>query len=80
MITRLSSSVKLVDFQSLDVFAHRHFGWHPVVGASVEVMLPCPFIFEGHELVDIDACAVDQPFFSDLTRFSCPSQGFFVSS
>lgn len=53
----------------LDVFAHRHFVRHPVVGAAVQIVLPRPLILQGHQLVDIHRVAVDQPLLSDLDPF-----------
>ncbi len=79
MMTRLSSSLKRVGFPELDVFAHGHFGWHPVVGAAIEIMFPCPFVFEGHELVDIDLIAVDQPLFIDVDALFCTPFAFLLT-
>ena len=53
---------KLVGLPQLDVALHRHFRRHPVVVAAVEVMLPRPMIFQGHELIDVDLAAIQQPF------------------
>ena len=41
-----------------------------MVGASIEVVFPCPFVFERHELVDIDCIAVDQSFFGHVDPFA----------
>lgn len=49
-------------FPGFDVFGHGDFGGHPVVGAAVDVVFPGPFVFEGHELVDVDLVAVDEAF------------------
>ena len=53
-----------------------HFVGHPMVGAAIEVMFPGPFVFEGHELIDIDGVAVDQPLFGDFDSFVCSSRLF----
>jgi hypothetical protein len=42
-----------------------------MVGAAVEVVFPCPGIFEGHELVDVDFVAVNQSFLIDTDAFAC---------
>ena len=51
-------------FPQRDVGVHVDFLRHPVVGAAVEVFLPGPVVFEGHELIQIGA-AVDHGFLVD---------------
>jgi hypothetical protein len=41
-----------------DVRIHVHFLRHPVVGATIQVLLPGPVVLEGHQLVEVGA-AVD---------------------
>ena len=45
-------------FPQRDVTRHVHLLRHPVIGASRKVLLPCPLVLEGHELVDV-CLAVD---------------------
>lgn len=52
---------QLAGFPLFDVALHVHFLRHPVVGALGQVFFPCPFVFEGHELVDVGG-AVDHFF------------------
>ena len=40
-------------FPERNVACHVDFLRHPVVGASGEIFLPGPFVFEGHQLVDV---------------------------
>ena len=40
-------------FPERNVACHVDFLRHPVVGASGEVFFPGPFVFEGHQLVDV---------------------------
>ncbi len=47
-----------------------------MVGAAVEIVFPGPFVFEGHELVDVDLVAVDQSFFIDFYPFVLMSFSF----
>src|SRR5262249_23508354 len=42
---------------------------HPMIGAAVEIVLPCPLIFKWHELIHIDSVAIDQLFFCNLNPF-----------
>ena len=48
-------------FPERDVSRHVDFLRHPVVGAAGKVFFPCPFVLEGHQLVDI-GLAVDDAF------------------
>ena len=40
-----------------------------MVGASVDVVFPCPVVFEGHELVYVDGVAVQQTLVFDVDAF-----------
>ncbi|MGF6628077.1 hypothetical protein ABH908_001716 [Pseudomonas frederiksbergensis] len=51
-------------FPEGDVGGHVDFLRHPVVCAAVQVLLPCPVVFEWHELVEVGA-AVDHALFID---------------
>ena len=53
---------ELVGFPQLDVLLHRHLVGHPMVFAAVEVVLPRPFVFDGHQLIDVHGLAVDEQF------------------
>ena len=41
-----------------DVGLHGYFGRHPVIVAAGEVFLPCPFVFQRQQLIDVGA-AID---------------------
>jgi hypothetical protein len=41
-----------------------------VVGATLGVVVPCPGVFEGHELVHIDLLAVDETLLIDVDALS----------
>jgi len=40
-------------FPQGDVTVHVHFLRHPVIGAGGQIFFPSPFVFEGHQLVDV---------------------------
>ena len=58
-----------IGLPSLNVLVHGNFRWHPVIGATIVIMLPCPFIFQGHQLVNIDLMTVNQPLFTSVNTF-----------
>ena len=58
-MTCRSASFSAFERQSFYVALHRYFCWHPVIGASIEIVLPCPFVFQGHQLVYIHLPAVE---------------------
>ena len=37
-----------------DVGTHGHFCGHPVVGTPIEIVLPRPSVFQGHQLIHIN--------------------------
>ena len=51
---------ELVGFPELDVALHGDLIRHPVVGATLVVVIPGPRVLEGHELIDINLVAVDE--------------------
>src|SRR3990167_3771059 len=51
-------------FPQRDVRVHVYFLRHPVVGATIQILLPGPVVLEGDELVEVGA-AVDHAFFVD---------------
>jgi hypothetical protein len=63
---RRSSSVSpFGSFQSAMIGVHADLLRHPVVGAGVEILLPGPVVFEGHQLIEIGA-AVDDALVVDM--------------
>src|SRR5690606_5362413 len=48
-----------------DVGVHVHFLRHPVVGATVQILLPGPVVLEGYELVEVGA-GVDHLLVADV--------------
>ena len=53
---------ELIGLPELDIALHRDLVRHPVVGATLGVVIPSPGVLQGHELVDINLFAVDQAF------------------
>src|SRR3989338_1582614 len=41
-------------FPLLDIALHRNLRRHPMIGATVEIKMPGPFIFKRHQLIHID--------------------------
>jgi len=52
-------------FPQRDVGVHVHFLRHPMVGATIQILLPGPVVLEGYELVEVGA-GVDHLLVADL--------------
>ena len=55
-------SGEFVGLPELDITLHRNLIRHPVIGAALGIIVPCPGVLQGHKLVHVDLLAVDQAF------------------
>jgi hypothetical protein len=62
---------QLIAAPDLDVFGHRDFGGHPVIGAPVVVVFPSPVVLQWHQLIDVDLVAIDQPLVRRIKTIAC---------
>src|SRR5262245_59598699 len=50
-------------FPLLDVSLRRDFRRHPMVGAGIKVKMPCPFVFDGYQLIDVGGAVIENDSF-----------------